>query len=76
MQKERRREEASQDVHLSSMGLQEPTSAAITQSLSSLVRSSTTAAILVPVGTSTTVQDLHGEGFKSSTDGHAMLYIS
>lgn len=57
-----RREEASQDVHLSSMGLQEPASAAITQSLSSLVRSSATAAMLVPVGASTTVQDLHGEG--------------
>ena len=64
MQKERGREETSQDVHLSSMGLQEPASAAITQSLSLLVRSSATAAMLVPVGASTTVQDLHGEGLK------------
>lgn len=76
MQKERGREETSQDVHLSSMGLQEPASAAITQSLSLLVRSSATAAMLVPVGASTTVQDLHGEGLKSSIDGHAMpVYI-
>lgn len=36
--------------------------AAITQSSGSLVRSSATAAMLVPVGASTMVQDLHGEG--------------
>lgn len=35
---------------------------AITQSSGSLARSSATAAMLVPVGASTMVQDLHGEG--------------
>lgn len=59
---------ASQDVHL--VGPREtPARAAITQSPRlRLVRSSATAAILVPVclGAPTMVQDLHGEGLERS----------